>query len=683
MSWAGTYKSDTDSMEELPLDFDKQKKRIINKKSTYQPTDEEKEKLSRVKLHFQLGYVNMYTPRVELNDLAVIQRAMVDQMAFNTYQPNDGVTSDWHSNAMRPVIRNKIVAVAAHATARTPFPKWFAWNNQNEEQQDAAEVMDNCIQVAGSQSNYKMILLMASLSSLVNPITYVYKEYAEVFHTPKRGRNPDGTWYRPREIDVTNSGHKALVVSPDEIFFQNFFEPDIQKHSSIIWRRVVQHQTILEVFRDSPNITFVKPGIICLYNDANATFYEVYDPNMRPYMDEWVREWDKEQDTMVDIVNGVLMTPPDAPNPRQDKLFPFATIGYEPINNRCLACKSLAFKLQNEARIINTLLPMFVDSTYLDTMPPYVIAGEINVPSNIIVPGRGTALPNPQATFNPLLTNRNTAASLTALQEYEKSIIESAGISPVQNEGPAVTATQIADQKSQQNTLLGLYIQMIGDFVRRYGELVKGDVLQYDTIGEVKESLGNLQLVYKTLFNPPVKGNQGGKKIVFDPDMPLESAPATKLEESFKTLQKQGYEDGTPSKTVLMRVNPEVFRKLNFWGSISDDVMNPMSEELEYLFAQEVWQKAITAPPQFNPGLNQEAMWELLFSTSPATKKDPKKYIADQNSKSPISQLGQMQQPMQKPPQSPNGAPQAMSIQNPPQPVPLPSKMPQLSPQLT
>jgi hypothetical protein len=63
---------------------------IKNKKSTYQPDEKERDVLQMVLRHFALGYVNMYTPRTEFSDLATIQRAMVDQMSFNTYQPNNG-----------------------------------------------------------------------------------------------------------------------------------------------------------------------------------------------------------------------------------------------------------------------------------------------------------------------------------------------------------------------------------------------------------------------------------------------------------------------------------------------------------------------------------------------------------------------------------------------------------------
>ena len=50
----------------------------------YAPTDDEKKIMSLVLKHFVLGSVNMYTPRVEFNDLSLITRDQYDQMAFNT-----------------------------------------------------------------------------------------------------------------------------------------------------------------------------------------------------------------------------------------------------------------------------------------------------------------------------------------------------------------------------------------------------------------------------------------------------------------------------------------------------------------------------------------------------------------------------------------------------------------------
>ncbi len=89
-------------------------------------TPEEMEIRSLIIRHFGLGYVTMYTPRVEFNDLCVLDRMQIDQMSWNTYQPNNGgpmwgdELNSWRSRALKPVVRNKCISIAAHATARRP-----------------------------------------------------------------------------------------------------------------------------------------------------------------------------------------------------------------------------------------------------------------------------------------------------------------------------------------------------------------------------------------------------------------------------------------------------------------------------------------------------------------------------------------------------------------------------------
>ena len=103
--------------------------------SAYNPTDEEREVRSMIIRHFTLGYQTMYKPRREFNDLAVIGRMQVDQMSFNTYQPNNGdapendLINGWRSRAIRPIVRNKCISIASHATARLIFPKVFAFDS--------------------------------------------------------------------------------------------------------------------------------------------------------------------------------------------------------------------------------------------------------------------------------------------------------------------------------------------------------------------------------------------------------------------------------------------------------------------------------------------------------------------------------------------------------------------------
>jgi len=92
--------------------------------SLYTETENEQKVSSLILKDFILGTVNMYTPRVEFNDLSLINRDQYDQMSFNTYQPNNGEAWEgnpqaaWRSRAIRPIVRNKCISIAAHATAR-------------------------------------------------------------------------------------------------------------------------------------------------------------------------------------------------------------------------------------------------------------------------------------------------------------------------------------------------------------------------------------------------------------------------------------------------------------------------------------------------------------------------------------------------------------------------------------
>ncbi len=212
--------------------------------SSYTPSNEEKAMRSMILQHFALGYTTMYTPRVEFNDMSVIQRMTVDEMAFNTYQPNDGEgawgdeINAWRSNAMRPIVRNKCVSIAAHATARLIFPKCFAYNEASDEQRDAAQVMEDLMEWAADKSNYQQNALYRVITALTDPASIGYTEYCETYRKVKRP-NPDGTYREEVMLDETLSGFQNTVVPVDELFIENFYEQDVQKQGWLVWRRVI------------------------------------------------------------------------------------------------------------------------------------------------------------------------------------------------------------------------------------------------------------------------------------------------------------------------------------------------------------------------------------------------------------------------------------------------------------
>lgn len=614
----------------------------------YHPSDTERDILAMILKHFTLGSTNQYTPRVEFNDLSLVSRDQYDQMAFNTYQPNNGEAWEgnpqgaWRSRAMRPVVRNKCISIAAHATARLIFPKIFAYNDQSDEQEEAAMVMEDLMEWSGEISSYPHTALMRVITAMSSPASVGYTEYGEIMRSVKTEQNSDGTWQEKQIRDESYPCFMDAVVPVDQFYIENFYEPDVQKQAWLIWRKVISFAEAQNKYNGVyENFKYVRPGVQTIYDDANRTFYYVYDENMRQEDVEEITYWNKNLDLKVILVNGVMMTASDNPNPRNDKLYPFDKFGYEPINNRFFYYKSLAFKLQHDAEIVNTLYQMVIDGTYLSIFKPMVNVGGEIIASDVIVPGAVTTLSDPNADLRAINVGSDLKSGLETLSVVENSINESSQ-EPLQNgqaSGQTQTAYEISKLEQNANTVLGLFLQMIAKHVKDFGKLRLGDIIQYLTVPEVVDITGNAELSYKTFF---LKGTQKGgknKKISFESDMPDEMAEDDHLNASYDILQ-----ENKKKNMEIAKVNPSLFRELQYMITVSPDTLNPRSEDLEAAYATELFDRAILHPEVFNP----EEIGKLLLSTNKDTRKDVEKFIAKQPAPGQI--------PPPQDPNNPNGA---------------------------
>jgi len=631
--------------------------------SAYTPTDEEREVRTMLIRQFTLGYQTMFKPRREFNDLSVIGRMMVDQMSFNTYQPNNGeapegdLINGWRSNAIRPIVRNKVISTAAHATAQLIFPKIFAYNNQSNAQEDAARTMEDLMEWSAEQSKYTDTSLNAVMASLFNPASITYTEYGEVYRNVKKQKDENGKWKVEKMLDEDLSGFKDYPVPVDELYIENFYENDIQKQGWLIWRRVIGYDLASVKYGNMPNWKYVKPGVQIIFNDANMAFYEVYDNNMRTESVEEVIYWNKKMDLKLVMVNAVLLTDFDNPNPREDKLYPFIKFGYELMDEgKCFYYKSLAFKLQQDANIVNTLYPMIIDGTYLNIFQPMTNIGSETIGSDVIVPGKVTTLTDPNSKLSPIAVAGNLKAGMDTLMEVEKSVSESSqsAIQEGQQQSGNSTAYEISRQEQNANTVLGLFIKMIAQYVRQYGRLRVGDILQHLTIVDVDKITDDAELVYKT-FLVKGKGQQDKKKIEFTGDMPDEPI-------SGKDVLKRSYDVLKEEKDINMeiyKVNPKQFRELMYKIVISPDVLHPRSDDLERAMKLELYDRAIQ-----NPMADQEAVFKDFLLGAYKDIKKPDDYVTQQ-------------QPQQ---QAPQGQPQPQGGQPSPMAsmakMPLPQSMP-------
>jgi hypothetical protein len=605
--------------------------------STYQPSDDEKDALLMVKKHFELGDRIMNKSRTEFNDLSVIERQNVDRLSFNSYQVNNGKglegdeINKWKSTAFRPVVRNKCISIAAHATARLVFPKVFAYDNQSNAQEDSARVMEDLMEWANDQAGYPMTQLNWTITALTDPASITYSEYSEVYRTIKTDKE-NGKWKEERILDETLSGFQDTIVPVNELYIENIFEPDIQKQGWLNWRKIISYSTAESKYKGVyDNFKYVSPGIQLIYNDANGSYYDVYDTEMQDYEVEEIIYWNRSLDLKLISVNGVLLTDADNPNPRLDKLYPFTKSGYELISAKFFYYKSLAFKMMGDANAINEIYPTIIDALKLDTIPPMINKGGDAITGNVIVPGAVTTFDEKDAGLEAIRVSSANAISsgMKVMAMLEESSDESSQ-SPTQQgqkEGGSTTAYQISRIEQNAATILGLFMQMKSDWVKQFGKLRIGDNLQYLTIAEVAEIEGgeskSTELVYKTFFLHDKQSESGTKirKIKFDSELPSEQINGSrKMELSFETLKIQGKGE------ELYRVNPELFRNFKYMCGINPDIKNPQSDEIEKAMNLETYDRAIN-----NPLADQEMVYkDFLLSTNPKSKKDPDKYVLKQ-----------------------------------------------------
>lgn len=616
-----------------------------DKVSNYVPTPEERDAINSFLKDFRNGWQTMHLPRPELNDLSLYQRHITDMLAFNTYQENDGQPmmedrlGGWKSQAMRPIVRNKAISIAAHETARLIVPKVFAYDDESEEQEDSAKVMAYLVDWAREQANYPHMALFRTMASLYSPISWGLTEYSQVYR-PIKDTKKDGKWTYKMIVDEDESGFKHTPLPTDQVYFANFYERDVQKQEFIILRRIISYDRAKAKYGSRPNFVHVHPGIQVIMDDANNGFYQVYDRHMRGEDVEECIRWRKSTDSREELVNGVLMSEAEAANPRADHQYPLDCFYYLPINERCIAGKSLVFAMQSDATIVNTLYQMIVDRNYLDLYPPTVTTGSEKVGMDVIVPGLNLAFAEKDVQINPISTGnpQSVKTAMDMLEKVESSVAESSQDPIQQGQNPAgqpSTAYEISRIEQNAATVLGLSMKFISQHAIQYGKLLVSDILQYMTIADAEKITDEGGLIYKTFFAKEPGSTGKMNKISFDTNLPDTMTDEEKMDMSWKLLEAQG---GIKSDITLWKVNPALFRDYKYTFTVDQDVLNPRSADLIRAFDLETYDRAIASPVA-----NQEKIFtDLLMASNPKTAKDPKNYVAP----APAPQPGQMALPM-------------------------------------
>ena len=517
---------------------------------------------------------------------------------------------------------------------------------------------------ANEQAEYVKTFVYAVIAAIVNPATIIHTEYANLYRTVKEIQ-ADGKWKEKKVLDEVMSGFRDTLVPLDELFIADVYEHDIQKQPYLIWRKVLNWSTAYQKYGDNADFKkYVRPGLQIMFDSDSDAFYEQYDKELQEHLVEEVVYFDRYQDLQLSFVNGVLLTDPDQPMTRVDKLYPFVKGGYELVDEgKFFYYFSLVRKMKDDAEIINRLYQAFIDGSLLRNMPPGAVMGDEIINASVIVPGRISVMGG-ETKYQPIDVGIDAAAGLAALEKMELSVSESSNDSQQSGQGDNLPDTYGQQVLLERNArvMLGLFGKMIGFMVRDLGKLRVGDILQYLTIADVEQIVGDDAPLRYRSFLIPEKIEDGKKKshkiMLGDYAQNLSEDETT---QGFDMLALQGGASpdglqgldpeqreqfigkGFDADTKLYLVNPEIFRNLKYKVVVRPDMITPPSDALKKALNLELYDRAIA-----NPLANQEAIFtDFLLSSYEGARDDTSKYVTK-----PENQMGAMQgqqgNPLQK-----------------------------------
>lgn len=548
-----------------------EKENLKSPQSLYLPDERVRGRYAELMKDYQISETIMTQPYEEFGydesgeGYNLVGRLNYNQKKFNLYRAPKSKDPDlsWHSNALKPVIRNKVISLVAHITSQVLFPDIIAQNDDANEDKDMAAVMKDAVIWACEQSKYEDMFINAIQEMCVNPAIILFQDFAKVKKSIKLKKK--GKTELKEVIDEIYSGFISSIVSLDELYISNIYEPEIQKQPWIIRRKIIDFATATRKYKKNENFKYVKPGVTTFFDEEHNLFYEASDDELEGRLVSEVTYYNRGSDLEIVILGGIMMSDPDDGMRRDDKLYPFACSVYETYNSRFFYGMALVQKLEPDEDNLTRLWQMYFDGTYQTLRPAVSVYGEANVSAGDFAPGSINVYADPNVKVEPMNLQQNLAAGANAIQFTEQSMAESSK----QDYTPKsdTTAREIAYMEEQTKLSLGRTGKMVAKLVKDFGQLLVGSIVQNLPIAVLGDIVGDTTaLKFPTLFladQENEEGKQVTKKIEFTNDLPeaetQEELDKIQEEESYKLL-------GTEEKLgmSIAKVRPEAFRNMKY-----------------------------------------------------------------------------------------------------------------------
>lgn len=622
--------------------------------SAYNPSKEVKELFQRVQDDYTIAYGLQHRPFNEFDGVSLLQRARRDQETFAAYVGAEFVPQHkaWRWRGRKNTSRNRIIGILAQMLSAMLFPYVQAINESDEEEKDAARVMQILVEDHLKKAGYEQKFLYMVISALVNPAVFVGVEYVQAIQRIKQ-RGADGKITIIEAVDELLSGMQLNIIPIDELLLGDFYTFELQRQPFIIRVRRIPWDEARKIYGQHPDFKYVEAGKtrIVLTGQEKQTLFDIeWTEADRDYVQE-ITAFYRSEDLQVTFVGGVFMGEAQdiyKSNPFEHRrmilsngewymapIYPFAKSGFEPLDvtGRFAYYKSAAFKAYWDDASINKAYQLFQDGMYLDVFKPNFISGVSKVDGTVIAPGASIALPK-DASVTPYQLGPNLVAAMNVLKENKDDLSES---TQDQTQGgvvePNVTARATVIAERNAKLLLGVFGLMIANLIEQVGSLSMDVIIQHETLGELDESIpGALNMKFRTfLAKGTEKGKEVNHKIVFtDKYMGIPMTKQERLQKEWEMYMASGdtHEERLYSSKRMYEVNPYKFARMRYTMSVDADkiVQKSMGTELE----RDNLAFAAMSNPLVAPYVDMKNVVQD-FVIEPYADGDPERYMSKQD----------------------------------------------------
>lgn len=644
--------------------------------SSYNPPDDIKKLYSRCQTDYGTAWTLQHRSFDEFDGVSLLDRARLDQQTFGAYvgavwQPN---SKSWRWQGRKNTARNKVIGILAHLISGMLYPYFYAYNEENEEDETSAKVMRIQVEDALRKADYEMKFLYMVTSALVNPAVHVEVEYVEALQRIKE-KGKDGKYKVTEAVDVLLSGLGLNILPIDQILCADFFTNDIQRQPFMIRVRRISYDEAREIYAGKyfdtepggekcDRFDYVQAGMtkIVMSGNEHLTLYDIeWTEADRNFVQEVTFQY-RPEDLEVTWVGGVFMGEYDDPynsNPFKHRrmsliedewktipVYPYAKTGFEPLDpaGRFYYYKSACFKEFWDDASINRAYQLAQDGMFLDVIKPMFLTGVAKVDQSVIVPGATIAMPQ-GADAKPYSLGPNLTAALEILRTNKEDISEStqdALQSGIAQKGVTATASLKAEQNAQ--VILGVFSTMLADLIRQVGNLTVDCIKQHITVGQIDATVPeSLAMKYKTIV---MKSKENGKEVTnkIEYDSSLIGMELTKEKANDMEWEMYNKMGGENAKMVHYRVNPYKFARTQFNGYIDPSQIMSRSLGTDQLRKERAFNMLLD--PRVSPYINiPEVVDEFVLKEFGGADPDKFKKSPEQIESEMLNQIMNSNQP--------------------------------------